>query len=49
MHDWVPIVRERLEQLTTAVPDSVLVEELAAHLAQVYELLSFQLPVSSSR
>src|SRR5262245_50507775 len=37
MSDWVPFVHRRLAELTHGAPDPVLVEELAAHLAQTYE------------
>jgi putative ABC transport system permease protein len=37
MPDWVAIVRERLARLTQGVPDDVIVEEMALHLAQAYD------------
>jgi putative ABC transport system permease protein len=35
--DWIDIVRERVTRLSGGPPDPEFVEELAAHLAQVYE------------
>jgi putative ABC transport system permease protein len=37
MRNWVALVRERLTALGRGTPDGVLVEELAAHLAQIYD------------
>jgi putative ABC transport system permease protein len=37
MPNWVEIVRERLKPLSGGEVDAVLVEELAAHLAQLYD------------
>jgi putative ABC transport system permease protein len=37
MTDWSGIVRDRLKELTGGPPDSELVDELAGHLAQLYE------------
>ena len=37
MRNWGAIVRERLTRWAGARPTPVLVEELAAHLAQIYE------------
>ncbi len=37
MTDWVARVRERLADLSDGEPDAILVEELAVHLAQIYE------------
>src|SRR5688572_5290017 len=37
MRNWGAIVRERLMGLGRGAPDAVLVEELAAHLAQIYD------------
>ena len=37
MRNWGAIVRERLMALGRGTPDSALVEELAAHLAQIYD------------
>jgi len=37
MRNWVALVRDRLTALGRGTPDAVLVEELAAHLAQIYE------------
>jgi putative ABC transport system permease protein len=37
MRDWAHVVRERVDALGHGAADQVLVEELAAHLAQIYE------------
>ena len=37
MRNWAGIVRDRLAALGRGTPDAVLVEELAAHLAEIYD------------